>query len=1058
MSVALGFASSDVLRVVMTSGIAAPDVMARGARAARRADGGVVLAPDAKLSAGQLAQLRAAGVAVDAALPADARAVRCWAEALPMARVAAPTPALALLVTEDPAALVDLAAELVRLGCDRQELCAAGDLAAIRVVDPPTYTVMRALDHEAGLRVFVAEPAGQDQVWSELGYRHPLIDRLRAEPGTLLLVGADRWRSLPAEGWRGVDAVLELAVPRAEAMAPGLLPARRTIELRLAGGRREPPSLWVLRDGGVAAVDHLLSYLPEEVVARLAFAVSGDVVIVRARGGRQAPPELALAGEAYAPLVDLPDVHAPAGAIVEPPLRRDHLRQVLAVAPGDVVWLAALPERRFRVERIADRAFRPLTEWAEYVLHASAPALVPWLRATVFDFAPLISLAREPAPAPTPVEDPRPRRTRSPRRAEPPPAPEAPPPEAAPVPEPAVLAREPARVTDVEIDAELAAREAEFVALDAPGDAPERLALLAQLADGYARRGRRRDAGLCFARVAWEAPDAARWLDAWLAADRWRPERLRALLAQPEPDPDDVRQVAAAAARGVGDPHAVQRWLDDHDGELDARTLWLARLGLARAAGGDALGLAHARDRVLARLVGGLPVERELPAFLQFSGRSGALGSASGDHLGDALEDLVQRIARTRRKRSMMEAPAHHTNAYAHLQLAHGFARIGKHDRARGLVDDARAALAPAASDPVHAYLIAAFAARIDQAIAGLPPEAAPPPALVAQLAALDRLARYKVDRLLEASRILEPSARADALGVYIHRPADAPEAALAQLAPRARVAAIARLVDAAAHQAVDRARLVTAVLDAVLALGEADAVPLLARTWPLIRELAPAQRAMAYAEALVVAGHFGRTELVPALLERLGASLWDAEDLPRVLQRSLRALRRIGLRAETAELLAGAEHAAAGALRGRLAIAAGLAYLGDPRALPIFDQARAALAAEFARVAATPKDAPRPALTDALGLTRALALAYAQAPLGHALGGIAELAEHLRDVTDSFGTNSHFCLSVLDFVESLVLGITSDDLALGEAGRRFVEDDEHLIRRRLHRDLGGRP
>ena len=92
--------------------------------------------------------------------------------------------------------------------------------------------------------------------------------------------------------------------------------------------------------------------------------------------------------------------------------------------------------------------------------------------------------------------------------------------------------------------------------------------------------------------------------------------------------------------------------------------------------------------------------------------------------------------------------------------------------------------------------------------------------------------------------------------------------------------------------------------------------------------------------------------------------------------------------------------------------------------------------------------------LPEKLDLTRALALAYAQAPLSNALGGIAELANQLRDITDSFGTNSHYCLSVLNFVESLVLGITSDDLALGEAGRRFVEDDEHLIRRRLHRDL----
>ncbi|MBC7974067.1 MAG: hypothetical protein H7138_03715, partial [Myxococcales bacterium] len=120
--------------------------------------------------------------------------------------------------------------------------------------------------------------------------------------------------------------------------------------------------------------------------------------------------------------------------------------------------------------------------------------------------------------------------------------------------------------------------------------------------------------------------------------------------------------------------------------------------------------------------------------------------------------------------------------------------------------------------------------------------------------------------------------------------------------------------------------------------------------------------------------------------------------------------------------------------------------------------QARASLHDSFAAMAALGKDAPRPPLTDALDLTRALALAYARAPLGNALGGIAELSGHLREVTDNFGTNSHYCLSVLHFVESLVLGITSDDLALGEAGRRFIEDDEHLIRRRVHRDLGGSP
>jgi hypothetical protein len=74
--------------------------------------------------------------------------------------------------------------------------------------------------------------------------------------------------------------------------------------------------------------------------------------------------------------------------------------------------------------------------------------------------------------------------------------------------------------------------------------------------------------------------------------------------------------------------------------------------------------------------------------------------------------------------------------------------------------------------------------------------------------------------------------------------------------------------------------------------------------------------------------------------------------------------------------------------------------------------------------------------------------------PVAAALAGIATLGVYFKDVTDNFGTNSHYCLAVLHFVESLVLAITADDLAIGEAGRRFVEDDEHLIRRRLHRDL----
>lgn len=630
-------------------------------------------------------------------------------------------------------------------------------------------------------------------------------------------------------------------------------------------------------------------------------------------------------------------------------------------------------------------------------------------------------------------------------------------------------------------DSDLAALESAFITLDAPGDAPERLELLDRLARTYARLGRRRDAGLCYARVVWETPVplAHVRLETWIASELGSSDAetvgvvLDRVLADKTPPLDDVRLVAAIAAHAsesvAKDLPRVQRWLDDFDGELDARTLWLARLGLAGIAGGDPRGLAHTRDRIRVRLANGLSAEREMPSFLRLSRRSGMLGNANGEHLARALEDLAQRIIGTKRKRSSQEAPIAWTNAYIAFQLGHGFARIGKHERARELTANAIDALFRVGTDPVHKYLIGAFSARVEQAIAGVIPETPLPDSINAELASLDLLARYKVDRFREASRILEPFVRPDPFGVFQNRLKDGRRHEFAALSdindPVARAGDIDKLVDVASVDTSERERLVVDILDVLLELNEAQAAPILARTWPLIAKINEARRAILYAKTLVVAGHFGRMELVPDLLKLLGIALRAVEsvDLDRVLDHSLRALRRIGLRNEIAELVAEAEHAIPsahpGALHARLAFAGGLAFLGDlARALPIFDEARAAVRDDFQTLGKRRKDGTWPmmpgALVRALELVRALALAYAQAPLAYALGEIAELAGHFRDITDNLSTNSHFCLSVVHFVESLVLGITSDNLALGETGRRFIEDDEHLIRRRLHRDL----
>lgn len=279
----LGFADSDALLVAIRSGLVPAEVAAGACRVAR-ADQLIIVEPDQAVPAGPLSKLRAAGVR-EVALPGEARAVRCWAEALqPTAFEAAKLPSLVLFVTERVSQLLEVAAELVRLGSDRLELAIAGDHGVLRVVDPPTYTIVRALDRDHGLRVFAPDLAGQEAIWTELGFHHPLAGQLRTERGRLLLVARDGWTTIRDEGWMPLDAALELAVPeRAPALVPGSMPERRKIELRLSSGRREVTSLWVIREDAVGRIDKLLEYLPEEVVGRLMFAVTAEqppIVIV----------------------------------------------------------------------------------------------------------------------------------------------------------------------------------------------------------------------------------------------------------------------------------------------------------------------------------------------------------------------------------------------------------------------------------------------------------------------------------------------------------------------------------------------------------------------------------------------------------------------------------------------------------------------------------------------------------------------------------------------------------------------------------------------------------
>ena len=734
----------------------------------------------------------------------------------------------------------------------------------------------------------------------------------------------------------------------------------------------------------------------------------------------------------------MPDVYAPAGAIVEPPLRRERLRSILGIgtARGDVArarWAAtgsassASREAAFspllgvgRVRHPRERAGAASRGCARRcsTSRRSCRRGLEWASSRADDQdddeeAPR-SAGRSGATA-KPLRRRRGRRRRSRRR---------------PVPQPAEPSADKAKTTRP-IDGRCRSTPSSprsrpsSSALDAPGDAPERSCCSSGSAKGYARLGAPpRCRPVLRARGVGGAGEAQARLDAWIAADLAGRETRgtaldHALATNPNPGRrrPPRRGVRRARAPAVArDPHRVQRWLDDHDGELDARSLWLARSGLARLAGGD-----HARPRARARShpraarrrpagrarAAGVPALRRTQRRARQRERRAARRRARGSR--------ASRIAKTKRKRSPVEAPAAlHATRTSRFQLAHGFARIGNHDeRARARRRSDRRRSTAVATDAVHAYLIAAFTARVEQAIAGMPPETP----LGRRIGARARRARSR--RALQG----RPPARglADPRAARAHR-RDRRVLASAEgrARPRVRRAARARRSPRRAPRRstrsskpreraddAERERLLDGVLDVLLELPEAQRGADPRCAWPLIERRSEASARVLYAEALVVAGHFGRTELVPRAARAARPARSARSPAPISSACSSRACARCAASACATRSPSCSRRprrrsrpTRADALRGRLALAAGLAYLGDSaRALPIFEQARKALTASMT-------------MTRELELTRALALAYSQAPLANALAGIAELADQLKDITDSFGTNSHYCLS----------------------------------------------
>ncbi len=1167
----LFFPDPDTVRLALTSGLVPADVTLAPAAVSADAQGRLYVEPKASLSKATTKVLDRLGVKGSKRHGGETvREVGSWVELVPLVKepgtpeIATGTAVLFELPTADE--LPALVTEMLRLGNDRQGFRWFADAGSksdtrvlLRVLGPPYYTLLRALDRQAGgVRAYLERAP---RVWVELGWNHPLAAQVKVAEGQFaLLTPPNQWLFLDDTPFRDVYDLARFPLPAAPvAWEPVESPEKVSVPLRLtAGNAADAAELWVLRDDPVAQLDALVRDADERLTQRLVFAVAkaadgAPVAVLRTRPSKLPPPPLPLeSAVAFKPYWKLPNLFVPVGRRLHPTLRRDAVRRLLADDPDRVVWLHPDGKTGFTPESVPDAAFRSLEDWVDYVIESEQEALGAWIGATRFDFEHFVCTDggpkpkpdkpdREPKPKDEPDREPKPKsdttKTKGSTRAKP----KADAAEyVAPTPE-AVAPNE----------WKLRAKELaeQFLAVEGSLDAPERVTLWPELAAAYSGAGdAATDAAVCWLNALWDhaAPPSA-WYQAWarsefphLAGPIGQAD-LDAKLKTHTPAVADVRAVVAgflavSAARPVPAWLAktlpvIQKYLEAHEQMLPVRAVWLTAVRLARLAGSDPLGLARARDRLLERLLtGGLNIERDLPGFLRFAGHRDA------ERLRTVRERVweLHRTVREWIQNQCVGTPGRPANKdrivrnlpYVDMMFAFAFAQLGEADTARGLLDASRKELVRPqrvatdigqfdglVADIADRFLFQAFAYRVEQSLTGKPHAGGLGPALREELEVFRKKgaqaehavkgpnqsnnpywqAVYLIERMQREYRLLEPNEIGETYtsAARFNNTFDTDVANLPQIGEPAKLANEVRRLYREGLKGRGVKDTQTRVVHKALALahraGESFTLevlgwvpallvpnPIQVGNPPTVKDVSNL-RGELVERAIVLAAHFGRTDLVSQISRRFTALLSTESDetlfglVNAAAGRSLRTLRTLGLRDEIDHLLSemsaviyrGADLAKvrerhlkgtkpkwADVLVTLTNLAAGWQVFGmKDRAQPILELARAELL-RTGEATFLPQDYA----AVACGYVRALGSGDAE----HGLKGIAQLLSEMPvgRITNSLTTAPFYSRLHLSVVEEVVWALVSDEFALGPTGRKWLDEDEYLIRKRVHADM----
>ena len=992
-----------------------------------------------------------------------------------------------------------------------------GERVLLKVIGPPYYTLLRAIDKttQKGAEV-IGYVEKAPRVWVELGHDHALAAKIKPAEGQVLLLRPERdWRAVEDGPFQDVYDILDFQLPAAAVeWQESQLKGKLSVPLRLVpGNAADVAELWVLTEDAVDQLDALVRDADERLMSRLSFAVAREngeaVIVLKTRPSKLPPPVLSLAkAHGFKPYWKLPNLFVPVGRRLMPTLRRDAVRKLLADDPAQVVWLMPGADGKFTPEILPDDTFRPLEDWIDYVIDHEHEPLLAWVQATHFDFDSFICAEDQPErPKPPPTEKgKRPRKGEESRDdSELPPLTKGGKKSPPPAVEESDFLVQPEAAPPNELKLKRTELEERFKTIDGPLDAPERLALWPQLAKLNAAVKDKSEAAICWTNAFWEVPQLApegayAWLRTEDADAKKVPtaEEFDQALATRMPSPEAVRELAVRTLYACllsPVPQSFQsrlprirEFLEKHESVLTMRTVWLTWWHLVRVDRDhvDVLALARVRDRLLQRLLReGLNKERDLPVFLRIAGE---------------LNSARMRLVRDRALRVHRLVDQWHAGEelkvnkpYVDLMFAFGLAKLGEATAAREMMDRATSKLLEKA-DPVHELLVKGFRHRIENALQGKPHAGPLPAELMARLETIDEgrnnqaSKRYVVDRMRQSSWILEPQERTVAYARWLKH-GDELRKTLIELAnvsdPRRLEDAIKKLLKSN-HSAENRLVIFAEAVPLAPRVGEEFAIAIIQQVPAAMESVSkvsgPPEHVATLGEfqrkalqrSLFLSAHFDRPELVQTLFDRFLQFLATRADDERhiaineLAREALRSLRKLGLKDEinrflrqVSDLIVSGKslpqlRIQAGkrwpdVLTALLALAEGWLFFGGiAEAKPFLDEARETIFGN----SKVPKDKAIAHL-DLTKLVQAYVSALGQGPVDEALDRIEELfSNKLEKLPNSFTTNSHFSRLHLNIVEEVVRSLISDNMALGDQARRWLDDDEYLVRRRIHADM----